>query len=212
MSEYHLRVTEFDGSCKEAVQAILEKYTQQHYCVYEVGSVTEKPHYQAYIVLDQSKYQALRKACARIYDDRKGNEVFSISAVRKDKEVMLRYLSKGTQDTQPVVISQNMDIDPLQYNIEYWAENEEIQERKSKRQKTCNIEDMLEEALQTLQQEKVDPQDKPRILMWLRRTWRSHGKILNLYRARDYVYEMGYKLNPSESAELHQCMLLAERF
>lgn len=212
MLEYHVRVTEFDGSCKEAVLAILQKYTSQHYCVYEVGSVTEKPHYQAYCIIDEGRLSSMKKAVSRIYDDRKGNEVYSMSVVRKDKEVLLRYLSKGTKDSQPVVVSQNMDIDPLQYNIEYWAENEEIQERKAKRQKTSTNVELLEEALEKIKADGIGYEDKARIVRQLARTWREHGKIINMYRARDFYYEIAARMCPNEQMELLMYMKLTEKF
>lgn len=95
------------------------------------------PHYQAFLATPV-KMQALRKRAQKAMPDARGNRAISISACA-DRERYLRYLCKGTKDTQPEVIHRH----GLEYSLEwveaghkaFWEENASNAAKKS--ETTC---------------------------------------------------------------------------
>lgn len=123
-----VRITTDNDVCMYA--SIFKGYKSLIAQEYKDNSTQSGKHYHA-LVLD------VRKATleSRLKKFFKGNQQYSC-VIAKDNSEVIRYICKGTVDTKPVIVQNDLDVDiDLSYS-EYWRINKSLgskKERKSKR-------------------------------------------------------------------------------
>lgn len=132
-NEYAIR---FHRECDEDFRMFISSIQGAYIFVRETEAA--RTHLQGYIRTD-TQLPAIRKRIQRTFKDLKGNGDYSLGQCR-EPEKYIRYLMKGTKETQPQVIChQGLDFTPEKIQEEYeeyWKTNEEIKEAMKTKKKS----------------------------------------------------------------------------
>lgn len=208
-----MRVDVANEATGEKLVAYCKKYFDEYLIVYEEKDGNNHFHVHGFttVLMD-----TLRKAFRRTFPENSGNKGYEMKECEQDEQGYIRYLAKGdSPDDMPWLVDYkgNYDLDSL--HEAYWKEFEERNgtfDANFKRSRKATTEQMLEEVAAALPDKWFDIKDKPRVLAKMFDVWQSHGKVLNLYRARDYYYDLAYKLAPSEDSKHLLLMSLTEKW
>jgi len=211
--DYAIRVTRVHDRTAESVIDFCKKYFDEYLVVYEdPDDDCHNEHYHIHGI-SNSKMDTLKKALQRLFP--------KSYSLKEADERNIQYICKGNPTSEfgklPIVIdvkgSQFEDIE--EWHRKYWDEFEELNgefDPDYKRRKRCTTEQLLDEVAQKLPDQWFDIKDKPHVLKLMFDVWQSYGKVLNLYRARDYYYHLAYKLAPQEDAQFDMCQMLTDKW
>lgn len=116
MQNISLRITKMDYDLRSFLD---NKVIEEYFFVEEVGTLTNKTHYQGYFTTSVT-LQTIRNKLKVVDKTLMGNQHFSLSKV-KDLQDYSRYLCKGNDnETPPKVVFNNTNWDVAELNAEYW--------------------------------------------------------------------------------------------
>lgn len=201
----------------EATGEKLVKYCNESFdeflIVYENADGNEHYHVHGY---SNARIATLRQQFRRKFPENSGNKGYELKECDDEVNGYLRYLAKGdSPQDMPVLIDYRGQYDMDDLHAKYWEEFERENgefDPQFKRRKNVTTQMMLAEVADKLCDEWFDITDKPRVLALMFDVWQSYGKVLNLYRARDYYYELAYKLAPSVDSKFALCAALTEKW
>lgn len=208
--DFAIRITKTHDRTGESVIDLCNKYFDEYLIVYEdPDDDCHNEHYHVHAVTTVSK-DTVKKALQRLFP-----KAYSL---KEADERNIQYICKGTgpgEDQQPVIIASKGSQFEDDWHRKYWDEFEELNgefDPDYKRRKRITTEELLNEVAQKLPDMWFDIKDKPRVLKLMFEVWDSYGKVLNLYRARDYYYHLAYKLAPQEDAQFDMCCALTDKW
>lgn len=208
-----MRVDAVTAATGEKLVDYCRKYFDEYLIVYEEKDGNNHYHVHGYTI---GRMATLREAFRRKFPENSGNKGYELKECDNDEQGYIRYLAKGdSPDDMPILIDCKGQYDLDSLHQQFWLEFEDRNgqfDPEFKRSRRVTTEQMLQEVMTKLPDEWFDVKDKPRVLALMFDVWQSHGKILNLYRARDYYYDIAYKLAPSVDAKFALCLVLTEKW
>lgn len=195
-----MRVDHVSDLTGEKLVKFCNKYYDEYLIIYEDKDGNEHYHVHGFTTCTMG---TVRQQFRRMFPENSGNKGYELKECDDDVNAYLRYLAKGdSPDDMPVLIDYKgyeYDLDSL--HEQFWAEFNDrngTYDADFKKRKRLNNDELVKQAMQLVKDKMIDARDKPRIYLCLREVFKSHDRILNLYRARDYVYEIMHSLSTPE--------------
>lgn len=206
-----MRVDAVTPASGEKLVDYCKKYFDEYLIVYEEKEGNNHYHVHGYTTMPIA---SLRQAFRRKFPENSGNKGYELKECDADEQGYIRYLAKGdSPNDMPILIDYKGQYDLDELHDAYWKIFEERNGRYDVNfSGRATTDQMLAEVTAKLPDAWFDVRDKARVLGIMFEVWQSHGKVLNLYRAKDYYYDIAYRLCPNEDARQLLLASLVEKW